>query len=116
MSVTSYMMFPDDYQQMVQAMTWHPCKVFDVKDESGSGYIRVKCPSLWADKKSNWMPVAGSSNGSDSSSRGHTGLWNPPQPGGSGFVFFPGGNFRKPTFMAGQPWMEKKGNPGSSRA
>lgn len=116
MSIPDYMMFPDDYQQMVQAMTWHVCEVVDVKDESGSNFIRVKCPSLYGEGKSNWLPVSGMAQGSNSKSRSHTGFHNPPQPGSSGFIFFSGGNIRKPTFMPGQPWMESPGNPGNSRA
>ena len=115
MSIADYMMFPDDFQQMIQALTWHPCKVVDVKDMSGCGYIRVVCYGLYGEAKSNWIPVGGCGEGNDSSSRKHTGLHNPPQPGSSGYIFFPGGNFRKPTFMPGPPWREAPGDPGSSR-
>lgn len=115
MSIADYMMFPDDFQQMIQALAKWPCKVYDVKDMSGSGFVRVTCYGLYGDGISNWMPVAGGNNGSDGSSRSHTGLHNPPQPGGSGYIWFAGGNFRKPTFSAGAPWMDSPGDPGNSR-
>lgn len=110
MSREYFLPFPDDKMHWLQACTWHPCKVISVKDPTGSGMVKVECPGLWGKEASNWIPSGGNGVGSDKTERKQTGSWIPAQPGQMGFICFPGGNYRKPMFMGGGPWMSDKGS------
>jgi hypothetical protein len=90
----------------------HPAKVVKVGSPNGDGDIQVECTGLWGTEVSNWIPVAGNNLGSNNTSRKQTGSWIPAQPGQMGFVFFPGGNYKKPVFLAAGPWLESKGSAG----
>jgi hypothetical protein len=113
MSIDRHLGFPNTLLQLVQACTFHPAVVKDVKDPTGSGRVQVECQSVYGGSKSNWIQCTSNSPAPDDKNRKQTGLWNPAKPGSYGYVFFPGGNLLKPCFMAGSAHMNAKGNPGS---
>ena len=115
MDDSDYMLIgPNDVAHIIQMCTYHSCKVFDVKDPTGTGMVKVEWQGGSGKKEvMHWIPSAGGNIGSDKNGRGHSGLWCPPQPGQSGFVMFPSGEYQKPCFIAGPPWMSGKGDAGS---
>ena len=88
----------------------HPARVVNVKSPNGNGDVKAVCGGVFGKEASIWIPCIGASSvGSDKEERGHTGLWNPAQPGQEGYIVFPAGHLNKPTFIAAGPWMKAKG-------
>lgn len=116
MSIESFIPFPYTEIQFIQACTRHPAKIVDVKDPTGSGRVRVECPSLWGKSKSNWILYTGNAIGGPRESGGkNTGDWSPAVVGQYVMVEAPGGNVTKWTAGPGGASMFDKGNPGDKR-
>lgn len=110
MSIDRFMGMPNTPLHIIQACTWHPAKVVNVKDPTGTNKVEVMCEGCFGTKgKTNWIPCASSNIGDDKKSRKQTGLHNPAKPGTYGYVFFPGGNMDKPTFLPAHATMNEKG-------
>ena len=103
---------PNTVPHIMQACSFHVAKVDNVNDSTGSGRVQVISPGPHGIAKSNFIQVASTNCGNDNASKHHSGIWNPAQPGGYGFVYFPGGNLAKPVFMAGHVTMSQAGNAG----
>ena len=112
MSIDRHLGMPNTLLQVIQACTLHPAKVKYVNDPTGSGRVQAECQSVFGDAKSNWLQIGGNHVGNDDSSKHHSGHWNPAQPGGYGYVYYPGGNLLKPVFMAGNVTMSQAGTAG----
>lgn len=116
MSIDRHLGFPNTYKQLVQSCTRHPAIIVDVKDPTGSGRVRVICPSLWGKTKSNWILYTGNAIGGPKSKGGkNTGVWNPGQVGGYVMLEAPGGNAGKWIASPGGASMFDKGNAGEKR-
>lgn len=111
--VDRFMGCPNTVTQIMQALGFHPAVVTNVNAPTGDGRVQVQCLSLgWNSKESNWIQIAGNHIGNNNPNKHHSGHWNPPQPGGYGYVYFPGGNMLKPAFMAGNITMSQPGSSG----
>lgn len=112
MSLIPFYGIPNKLEHVIQLCGTWPAKVVQVGSPNGEGDVKVDSP-VFGGESSNWIPngALGCGTGGDKmANRKHTGLYNPAQPGQSGYiVFMPGSGYNKPVFMLGGVYMSEKG-------
>ena len=96
---------PNKPEHIIQLCGSHATKVLQVGSPNGECDVKVVFPG--SEESSNWMPDMSLACGDDKR-KNHTGLFAPAQPGQSGYFIFLG-TYRKPGFIKGGAFLDKKG-------